>query len=106
MGHLAVNGPVLILLFGPAIIISMFFPNETAWSLAAFLCGFVLAWLYWSISLPKWRLWAYERVVDIPKLKRAAVDTGLMWREGHFFERCEIKSAAHAAREKDLESRT
>jgi len=71
--------------------------------LLAFLACFTAAWLWWSVSLPKWRLWAYERVDDIPELKRRAVAAQLMWPDGSIFSRTEIKSAAHAARESELE---
>jgi hypothetical protein len=67
--------------------------------------GFVSAWLWWSVSIPKWRLWAYEHVVDLGKLKQSAVEVGLTWPDGNFFERTEIKSTKHAAREKKLEQK-
>lgn len=50
------------------------------------------AWLGWSLQVPRWRLWAYRRVADIPALKSAAVSAGLIWPDGHFFERTEIRS--------------
>ena len=50
------------------------------------------AWLGWSIQISRWRLWAYRRVDDIPALKSAAVTAGLIWPEGHFFERTEFRS--------------
>lgn len=67
--------------------------------------GFVIAWLWWSVMVPRWRLWAYERVDDIAELKRAAVAVGLIWPDGWILERTEIKSKAHAARERELERR-
>jgi len=69
-------------------------------------CGcFVAAWLWWSVQVPKWRLWAYERVDDIPELKRRAIEAQLIWPDGSIFSRTEIKSVAHAARERELERR-
>jgi hypothetical protein len=73
--------------------------------LGAFMSGLPVAWAWWSISVPRWRVWAYERVEDIPLLKKRAVQVGLVWPDGHFFERTEFKSAAHAAKEKALERR-
>jgi hypothetical protein len=54
--------------------------------------GFILAWLAWSLLVTRWRLWAYQRVDDIGELKDCAVRAGVIWPEGHFFERTEIAS--------------
>ena len=64
---------------------------------------FVAAWLWWSVAIPKWRLWAYERVEDIAEFKRRAVKAGLIWPDGSRFSRTEIKSAEHVERERELE---
>lgn len=56
--------------------------------------SFVTAWTAWSFQVPRWRLWAYRRVEDIDALKTAAIGAGLIWPEGHVFERTEIRSAA------------
>ena len=67
--------------------------------------GWLLAWVWWSLAVPKWRLWAYERVADIAELKARAVTAGLTWPDGNIFTRTEIKSRAHAQRERELELR-
>ncbi len=74
------------------------------WFFPAFLLSFVGGWLAWSLLVPKWRLWAYERVHDIAELKRQAVAAQLIWPEGHFFERTEIASPALRARLRELEA--
>ena len=110
IGLLIVNGPVLILLCAPLVAFGYavdhgLVPRSLNWiGLFAFLGGFVAAWLWWSLSVPKWRLWAYERVSDISKLKEWAVAVGLTWPEGHIFSRTEIKSVDHARREQQLDS--
>jgi hypothetical protein len=71
------------------------------WMMAA---AIVVAWLWWSLAVPRWRVWAYERVDDIPALKAQAVTALLVWPDGHFLSRTEIKSPALAAREKELEA--
>jgi hypothetical protein len=81
-GTRLVNVPVFVILFAPGII-----------------------WLWWSVQVPKWRLWAYERVDDIGELKRRAIEARLIWPDGSVFSRTEIKSAAQAARERELEQR-
>jgi hypothetical protein len=39
----------------------------------------VPAWIWWSLSVPKWRLWAMQNVDDWPSLKRAAVEAMLIF---------------------------
>ena len=110
IGLLVVNGPVLIFLVGPLLLFSVIVDRgmvsrDFNWvGLVVFIGGFVLAWLWWSLSVPKWRLWAYQRVVDIPALKRQAVDVGLTWPDNHVFGRTEIKSSAHEKLERELDS--
>lgn len=113
-GLLWINLPVLAIIFGAsaAPVLVMYRPDDAdaldpdsvVWLVMSGLAvGFVLAWLWWSVMVPRWRLWAYERVDDIAKLKRVAVAVGLIWPDGWIFERTEIKSKAHAARERALE---
>ncbi|HMY07588.1 MAG TPA: hypothetical protein PLT57_10940, partial [Accumulibacter sp.] len=71
--------------------------------LPVLLVSFALAWLWWAVSLPRWRLWAYQRVGDIAALKRVAIAVGLTWPDDHLFGKTEIKSAAHARREQAFE---
>lgn len=109
IGLLVVNGPVFLLMFGPpATFVYLqdhgFITKSHDWiGMVLFLCGVAVAWLWWSLSIPKWRLWAYERVVDIAQLKRSAVNAGLTWPDGSIFSKTEIKSSAHALREQELE---
>lgn len=70
-----------------------------------FVLCFIAAWLWWSVTVPKWRLRAYERIDDIQELKRRAVIAQLIWHDRSLFSRTEIKSAEHAARERGLEQR-
>ncbi|NOX67916.1 MAG: hypothetical protein GXP15_01905 [Gammaproteobacteria bacterium] len=65
--------------------------------------GFFLAWLWWSISVPRWRIWAYANVEDIQALKQRAVDVGLTWPDGHVFGKTEIKTPEMRDREHELD---
>tara|TARA_R110002072_G_scaffold237139_1_gene394625 strand:- start:222 stop:566 length:345 start_codon:yes stop_codon:yes gene_type:complete len=103
IGLLTVNIPVLILMVCPLFLLLQFNPEPGALGVIVFFSGFVFAWLWWSLSVPKWRLWAYSRVQDINALKTAAVSAGLTWPDGSFFEKTEIKSAKHAAKERSYE---
>jgi hypothetical protein len=91
--------PVLFLLLGPMIAYVKLADEKHSVGSAGFTLfaisfggGFILAWLAWSLLVPRWRLWSYERVEDIKELKRCAVSAQLIWPEGHFFERTEIAS--------------
>jgi hypothetical protein len=103
IGLLVVNGPVLLLLLGPVLAIVL----KPEWSelSVAYPIFWVMAWLWWSLSIPRWRLWAYKRVEHVQALKRAAVASGLTWPDGWIFEKTEIKTSAHAQLEKAYERR-
>jgi hypothetical protein len=56
---------------------------SVVWLVAGLIAlGFVLGWVWWSVMVPRWRLWAYERVGDIAELKRWAVAAGITWPDG------------------------
>lgn len=73
--------------------------------LGLFALGFVMAWAWWSLMVPRWRLWAWARVEDTEELRRRAVKAGLIWPEGHVFEKTEARSAATTRRLAELESK-
>jgi len=111
-GTRIINIPVWLFLCTPAVVLVIgrhTLPSligERAFYIAGLVlfCGcFIGAWLWWSVQVPKWRLWAYERVDDIPELKRRAIEAKLIWPDGSILARTEIKSAMHAARERELE---
>jgi hypothetical protein len=106
IGQTVVNIPVMLLMFAPPMWVwwrggsPEILKGPVAHSmLVAFGLGFVVAWLWWSIVLPRWRLWAYERVDDVAELKRKAVANRLTWPDGSFFARTEIKTPAQRARQ-------
>ena len=110
LGILWVNGPVLLFLLGPSIIFSILasrriIAHSHLWLGApVFLSAFAMAWLWWSLSVPRWRLWAYERVSDISTLKAEAVRVGLTWPDDSPFARTEIKSQHQRQQERDYEA--
>ena len=110
-GTLVVNGPVMALILSPLLLVDravafhIITPDQKWMVVPAFLVGIALAWGWWSVTIARWRIWAYERVEDIPALKEAAVTAGLTWPEGSVFARTEIKSRAQAAQETALDQR-
>ena len=88
IGLLVVNGPILVLLFVPYLFLS---ERGGAWPAIAVAIGFVAAWLYWSLAIPRWREWALRRGADPDELQRRAERVGLVWRRGSVFERTEFR---------------
>ncbi|WGM38859.1 hypothetical protein [Caulobacter sp. NIBR1757] len=109
-GVLVVNGSVMLVMFGLpslvyAAVLLLGVDSSSAATVAvlAFMVCWPLAWLTWSLLVPRWRLWAYSRVEDIDELKAYGVAAGLIWREGHLFERTEIRTPDQRRRLRELE---
>lgn len=90
------------LVFLPIVIIALFicgsiYLNRIAliekWLMYSLsIIGFLLAWLTWSYLVVNWKIWAYENVRNVNELKRKAIEQNLIWKDGSWFERTEIKS--------------
>ena len=63
------------------------------WFVPIFLLALVGSWLVWSIQVPRWRLWAYRRVMDISLLKEHAIQKQIIWNDESIFTRTEIMSS-------------
>jgi hypothetical protein len=103
-GQLLCNMPTILFLAGPGIL-CLYLKLDTPYTIAAFAAGFISAWLYWGLIITYWRLWAFERVKNIPELKKAAIEAKLIWPDGHFFEKTEIRSKAQRNRLRLLENK-
>ncbi len=102
IGLLWVNAPVFLLLFGPVYLTLTYFPKNNSLILLVAFLGFVAAWGYWAVSVPRWRVWALERVESPGELQSKAVAAGLVWPEGSFFGRTEITNAKLRAKTEAL----
>ena len=94
-GHLIVNIPVFVTMFGIPILGNYLSTNGIlpSWVFGfSILAGFVLAWLVWSIIITKWRIWAFKNVQNVHELKKRAVQEKLIWSDGSIFEKTEIKT--------------
>jgi len=104
-----VNGPVLALIFLPTwtfghLVDRGVISRDYNWvGLVLMLVSIGVAWLWWSFSVVRWRLWAFERVVNIQALKNEAVSWGLTWPDGHRFGKTEFKTEEQARREAELD---
>jgi len=67
--------------------------------------GFLVAWLYWSIAIVKWKLWVYPQVDDIIALKEQAIAANLIWPDDSFFKRTEMMTALQRAELADIEQK-
>ena len=73
--------------------------------LATLMPTWIFMWLWWSVQVPKWKLWAYARVDDVVALKIAAIKAGIIWPDGSIFEKTEICSKAVRQQIHQLEGR-
>ena len=107
-GHLIVNVPVFISMFGiPTLAFYLsdknLIPN---WGIGvSFLLGFIIAWLVWSFMITKWRIWAFKNVRNVHELKKRAIEEKLIWRDGKIFEKTEIRSSSDKKKLKELEKK-
>ena len=53
--------------------------------------GIIVAWLWWSFSVPRWREWALKNGAPDDELQKWGVITGLVWPKGSLFEKTEFK---------------
>lgn len=63
----------------------------SAWTLVGFFFGVILAWLWWSAAVPRWREWAMTRGADEEQTQELGVRSGLVWPKGSMFEKTEFK---------------
>ena len=109
LGLVAVNLPVLLVLVGPTLLLAIttdLLATNPFVVLGVLAASFFAAWLVWSVLVPHWRYWAYRRVDDIEALKDEAVAWGLIWPEGHLFQRTEITPPGLRTKLRDLEQRS
>lgn len=52
----------------------------------------LLCFLWWSISITKWRIWAFSNCRNVHKLKKQAIKHKLIGPDGSIFEKLEIRS--------------
>jgi hypothetical protein len=101
VGSLVVNVPVFAFFCGPAFAASRL--GYERWFLYIFGASFFIAWGWWSFSLPRWRLWAYERVKSTGEVHSSALAVGLVWPRGSLSERTELRTAVMRQRQHELE---
>lgn len=112
-GYSSVNLPVTAILviipIASIFVLPTFLPDKYAGLsyLIAFIVCFVLAWLYWSYKIVKWRIWAFEntRESDWITLRQKAVEQQLIWSKGSIFEKTEIRSKKEREQIENIDNR-
>jgi len=107
-GQLTVNLPVFIIMFGVMglcfyLAILNYIPFYFAPT--SIVLGPAVAWIYWSFAITRWRIWAFSNVDDVHELKALAVSGQLIWPDGSFFERTEIRTKKERILINELEKR-
>jgi hypothetical protein len=99
--------PIIIIATG--IFISVYTHKELGFefnfSIVIALVGFLLAWFFWSFAVTKWKIWAFENVRNVHELKRKAIQNNLIWEDGSWFEKTEIRNIEQKQKLKQLEKK-
>ena len=114
VGTLWVNIPILPLMFAPLaafLYIGRRYVSQPSTSFivtampALLLLGFVIAWCWWALMVPRWRMWAWQRVDDLRGLRASAVRAGLIWPKGHLLEKTEMRTSPVKEKLRNLEAK-
>jgi hypothetical protein len=100
-GQLTVNVPTAALIIGGLILSTYLGATDIiapAFMAIGLVLSFILPYLYWSVMITQWRLWAFENVRNVHELKRRAIRGQLIWPDSSFFERTEIRTSAQKAK--------
>lgn len=90
IGHLLATLPIL-LGFGIPLFALVWSTHPFYLKLFLGLLLFVLAWAWWSLVVPRWRMWALRQGADPHDLQWWGVATGLVYPKGWIFERTEFR---------------
>jgi hypothetical protein len=88
IGHLVVNLPVCAIISTAAILGFSF--GRLVWGYASLFLSALVAWAWWSFSIPRWRDWVKKKGANEEITQSIAVRTGLIWPKGHIFEKTEL----------------
>jgi hypothetical protein len=92
-GQKMINWPVafIIMAAGGGVIFAAATGVLPGWAyLGGIIIAFLLAWIYWSIMIVRWRLWAFEHVQHVHHLHKTAITERLIWPDGSWLSKTEI----------------
>ena len=89
LGHLVVSLP-LVSIIGLGYLLG-YLLGGPGWATIGLFLGVIPAWLWWSISVPRWREWAKHRGADEERTQFLGQQSGLVWPKGSIFEKTEFR---------------
>lgn len=89
LGHLLITVPVFVIILG-SFMLGSITGLVPVLLLLLVLVSAGLAWLWWSLAIPRWRDWAHGRGADPDALQALGTKTCLVWPKGSIFEKTEL----------------
>lgn len=92
-GQRMINWPItfIFMALGGGIIFAAKEGMLPGWANAAgIVLALVAAWLYWSIMIVRWRIWAFDNVNNVHDLYKRAITERLIWPDGSWASKTEI----------------
>jgi hypothetical protein len=103
-----IKRPMLFILLAVIFVKTIFYGivyNQTVDTFLTIFVGLGLCWIYWSIAIPIWKIWAYTNVRNVHELKLKAQKCGFIFKDGNFFEKTEIVTYNQRETLKQLEKK-
>jgi hypothetical protein len=100
-GLIMVYGPFFPFVLGiPALVRALAMPLHLPdiLSVLSVPIGIAVAWVWWSLQVPRWRIWALQHVDDIETLHQRAVQAGIEWSYGSVLTNRNQNASAIASR--------
>ena len=89
LGHLVISLPVVIIM-GLVPLLGCILRGQNGAMIGVAL-GLLVAWLWWSIFVPRWREWARSRGIDEERTQSLAERSLLVWPKGSILGKTEIR---------------
>jgi hypothetical protein len=89
LGHLVVSLPIVVIM-GLVPLLGYALGGQN-WAMIGFVLGFIVAWLWWSMFVPRWRDWASSQGADEERTQSLAERSLLVWPRGSIFEKTEFR---------------
>jgi hypothetical protein len=87
-GRLVVNLPPFAIMAGGLLGSATLLRNW--FTVLGCVASFGIAWLYWALAVPRWRIWALRSGADPEELQLLSVNGGVAGQKGSFFEKTEL----------------
>jgi hypothetical protein len=92
-GHKMVTYPGMLLMFGIlGLTFLLGFQNENRlwiWPVGI-TSSIILPWIFWSVRITKWKVWAFDNVRNVHELKKRAIQEKLIWPDSSLLKKTEI----------------